>query len=147
MSAGDRCFVDSNVLLYSIDGRDADKRERALAWIERLWITGAGRLSWQVLHEFYWNSVGKLKLPKDVARELVQDLSHWRPVETVLPIVESAWQWMDSTQLAYWDALILASAAYTGARFLLSEDFQHGRHYGNVAVINPFRGTPDDFQI
>ena len=52
MSAGDGFFVDSNVLLYSVDPVDSAKRIRATEWLEGLWMAGAGRLSWQVLHEF-----------------------------------------------------------------------------------------------
>jgi hypothetical protein len=31
-------------------------------WLEVLWTAGTGRLSWQVLHEFYWNAVRKIRL-------------------------------------------------------------------------------------
>ena len=46
------CFVDTNVLLYSLDPRDPIKKARSKEWLEYLWQFGAGRLSWQVLHEF-----------------------------------------------------------------------------------------------
>jgi predicted nucleic acid-binding protein len=49
---------------------------------------------------------------------------------------------MDTAQLSYWDALILAAAQRCGARYLLSEDFQSGRHYGDVEVLNPFEHAP-----
>jgi len=32
----------------------------------------------------------------------------------------------------------LAAAESSGARELLSEDFNHGQNYGQVSVINPF---------
>jgi hypothetical protein len=44
MSAGDGFFVDSNVLLYSVDPVDSAKRIRATEWLEALWMAGAGRL-------------------------------------------------------------------------------------------------------
>jgi len=59
MSAGNGFFVDSNVLLYSVDPIDSAKRERATEWLAVLWIAGAGRLRWHVLHEFYWNAVSQ----------------------------------------------------------------------------------------
>ena len=36
-------------------------------------MSGAGRLSWQVLHEFYWNAVKKMGLEPIQAREIVED--------------------------------------------------------------------------
>jgi predicted nucleic acid-binding protein len=43
-------FVDTNVLLYSVDTREVHKRELAWTWLTPLWERRLGRLSWQVLH-------------------------------------------------------------------------------------------------
>jgi predicted nucleic acid-binding protein len=111
---------------------------------------GAGRLSWQVLNEFYWNAVRKMRLDSADARQIVDDLSHWRPVETSLGLIREAWQWTDTAQLtywdAYWDALIVAAAHRSGARYLLSEDFQDGRRFGDVHILNPFKTAPTQFE-
>lgn len=40
--------------------------------------------------------------------------------------------------LAWFDAQIWAVAEVYGLGELLSEDFQHGRHYGGVRAVNPF---------
>lgn len=40
--------------------------------------------------------------------------------------------------VSYYDALILEAATMTNCSILYSEDFQHGRTYGSVQVINPF---------
>jgi len=145
MNAADGFFVDSNLLLYYIDPQDLAKRARASEWLEALWMAGAGRLSWQVLHEFYWNAVKKMRMAPASAREMVEDLSHWRPVDTSLGLVQQAWRWMDAAQLTYWDALIVAAAQRSGARYLLSEDFQAARQYEDVQVLNPFGHSPVEF--
>jgi predicted nucleic acid-binding protein len=147
MSAGDGFFVDSNVLLYYVDPLEFQKRARATEWLEALWMAGSGRLSWQVLHEFYWNAVKKMRLAPDTGREIVEDLSHWRPVDTSLGLVRQAWQWMDAAQLSYWDALIVAAAQRSGARYLLSENFQGNRRYEDIRVLNPFDQSPSDFAL
>ena len=147
MHAGDSFFVDSNLLLYYVDPAESVKRKRATEWLEALWMSGDGRLSWQVLHEFYWNAVKKMRMSPAAAREIVENLSHWRPVDTSLGLMQQAWQWMDTTQLSYWDALILAAARRSGARYLLSEDFQNGRTYQDIQVLNPFLHSPSDFAL
>src|SRR5712671_3070867 len=107
---GDSIFVDTNVLLYSIDSRDPVKCAKSRAWLEYLWQTGAGRMSWQVLHEFYANAVRKLGVPAPDARKAVTVFTRWRPAGMSLSVVERGWYWMDKAQLSYWDSLILASA-------------------------------------
>ena len=37
-----------------------------------------------------------------------------------------------------YDALILAAAIEAGCETLYSEDFQHGRRFGDLTVVNPF---------
>lgn len=145
MSAGSAFFVDTNVLLYWVDPGDCDKRTRAAEWLQVLWLEGAGRVSWQVLHEFYSNAVRKMRLEASEARTVVEDLSHWGPVDSSLGLVQQAWKWIDSAQLSFWDALIVAAAERSGARYLLSEDFQAGRRYGEVEVVTPFDRAPSDF--
>lgn len=145
MSGADAFFIDSNVPLYYVDPAEDAKRERAADWLNHLWMAGAGRLSWQVLHEFYWNAVRKMRLDSADARKMVEDLWHWRPVDNSLVLVRDAWGWADAAQLSYWDALIVAAAERSGARYLLSEDFHPGRIFGHVQVLNPFEHSPAEF--
>ena len=53
----DRFFVDTNVLLYRFGDTDPAKRELADDWFAALWRENAGRLSWQVIFEFYSNAI------------------------------------------------------------------------------------------
>src|SRR5262249_41208747 len=145
MSAGDLFFVDTNLLLYYVDPVDIEKQGRADEWLHYLWSAGVGRLSWQVLHELYWNAVRKMGLDSARARELVEDLALWKPIDTSLGLIRQAWQWTDSAQLPYWDALILAAAERSGALYLLSEDFPTGRRFGDIRVVNPFKESLADF--
>jgi predicted nucleic acid-binding protein len=139
---GDRVFVDTNVILYSLDSRHPKKSEQARAWLDHLWSTGDGRISWQVLHEFYANAVRKLNMPATEAREAVSMFATWRPGGMDFALVERGWYWMDRAQLSYWDGLILASTERLGCSVLLSEDFQSGRDYEGIRVVDPFRQTP-----
>jgi predicted nucleic acid-binding protein len=46
-------------------------------------------------------------------------------------------------QLAFWDAMLWASAQRAGVRHMLSEDFQDGFVLQDVTFINPFRREND----
>jgi len=53
--------VDTNVLVYSRDASKLDKQALASEWISHLWKSRAGRLSVQVIAEYYAVVTGKLK--------------------------------------------------------------------------------------
>ena len=59
-------FVDTNVLIYCRDSTDEDKQARCMAWMTHLWSTRAGRVSVQVLQEFYAVVTAKLDPGLDV---------------------------------------------------------------------------------
>jgi predicted nucleic acid-binding protein len=145
---GDSIFVDTNVLLYAFDSRDPVKCSQARNWLEFLWRTSTGRLSWQVLHEFYANALRKkVGVPAPQAREAVALFTRWQPGGISLSVVERGWYWMDHAQLSYWDGIILASAERLGCAMLLSEDFQAGRSFEGVQVVNPFEKSPEGLRL
>ena len=117
-------FVDTNVFVYSRDARDPGKQASARSWLETLWETRRGRVSRQVLHEYYVTVTRKLKpgLSVDEARSDVRALFHWlQPIDPE-PLIESAWALQDRSALSFWDALIVGAAQALGCGSLLSED-------------------------
>jgi predicted nucleic acid-binding protein len=147
MPAGDRFFVDTNVVLYSVDAGEPVKQKAAREWMSALWEHGAGSLSWQVLHEFYSNAVRKLGLKNVTARTTVESLAFWQPADHDFSLIRRSWRWMDEAQLSYWDGLIVAAAEQAGCAWLLSEDFQAGRKFGFVTIVNPFRERPESYGL
>lgn len=137
-------FVDTNVLVYARDSSAGKKQEAAETWMERLWKSQDGRLSFQVLAEFYVTVTTKLRpgMAKDAARRDVRDLTAWRPVPIDASLVDGAWLLQDRYGLSWWDSLIVSAAQAAECGFLLSEDFQEGQDLGGVRIINPFNTSP-----
>jgi predicted nucleic acid-binding protein len=137
-------FVDTNVLVYARDASEGHKQERALAWVEHLWRTREGRLSYQVLEEYYVTVTRKLRpgLPSADARADVRALVAWSPAVVDAEVLESAWRLESRWSLSFWDAAILAGARFTGCDQLLTEDLEHGRTMGGVRVVDPFAAEP-----
>ncbi len=109
----------------------------------QLWETGRGRLSFQVLQEFYVTVTQKLKPGLDVisAQTDVRTLLTWRPLSLNARVMEGAWFIQERYGLGWWDALIVAAAQVTGCNYLLTEDLQESQLLGHLEVINPFRRT------
>jgi len=137
-------FVDTNVLVYSRDTSKLVKQTRAAEWIFHLWETGTGRLSVQVLAEYYAVVTGKLKPGMETAsaREDVEDLFSWRPLPMTPDLIAGAWVFQDLFHLSWWDSLIVSAGKILQCTYLLSEDFQHSQDLQGIRVINPFRMRP-----
>jgi len=139
MSA-ERTFLDTNVLVYVFDHDEPAKAQRAKDLLERAKPDELA-LSAQVLSEFYVTVTRKLKRPLDaaVAAQAVDWLCLLKVVSLDSALVRAAIQISGSSQLSYWDGLIVASAAAGGCGRLLSEDLSDGQVIGSVRVENPFR--------
>ncbi|MEZ5457766.1 MAG: PIN domain-containing protein [Steroidobacteraceae bacterium] len=133
-------FVDSNILIYAHDLDAGEKRERAVTRLQDLWDTGTGRLSVQVLQEFYVNATRKLATPvaRSTAREVIKTYGVWVPRATTVETVTRATNIAEFAQLSFWDALIVASAEDVGAEEILSEDLNDRQVIAGIRIINPF---------
>jgi predicted nucleic acid-binding protein len=89
MSGDSGIFVDSNVFLYAVDDKNPDKRRLARRWLDSLWTSGSGRLSWQVINEFYANAI-RLGATRQDARRNVELMVQWQPAAYGLGIVHRA---------------------------------------------------------
>jgi len=144
MSKPSLVFVDTNVLLYGVDDKDTVKRDRAREWLAACWSRRCGRLSTQVLHEFYWNARKKFpsQLARGDARAEVRRYQQWQPWMVDHATVESAWAVESRSGLGYWDALMVAAAQHMGCTLLLTEDLQHDQRIDSVRIVNPFEIGP-----
>jgi predicted nucleic acid-binding protein len=135
----DKTFVDSNVLIYAHDIDAGRKNEIAKGLLRNLWVERVGVLSTQVLHEFYVNVTRKIRAPlaKPAARGIVATYTPWC-IDPRVADVDAAFRIEDEASISFWDALIIAVAARSGARRVLSEDLNSGQVIAGVTVHNPF---------
>lgn len=133
-------FVDANVLVYAFDASAGAKHEAAARLLERLWDTQAGRLSVQVLQEFFVTVTRKVAKPLDVddAAELVRDFTAWPVFAPTADDVLGAIALQRKSRYSFWDAMILHAAAESGCAVCWSEDLRDGQVVRGVRVTNPF---------
>ncbi len=138
-------FVDTNVLLYAFDDREPAKRDRARDWLSVCWRARSGRLSTQVLNEFYANARKRFAtaLSAGDARAEVRRYQRWTPWQIDQATVETAWAVESRYGISYWDSLMVAAAQHLGCERLLTEDLQHGQHIDGVRIVNPFVEAPE----
>jgi predicted nucleic acid-binding protein len=134
----DRYFVDTNILVYAHDRTAGIKHQQAQSVIEKLWNSGGGILSTQVLQELCISLRRKTSYPLSVdeTRRLIQDYSRWTIVTNTAESVIQALDIEFRYKISFWDALIVQAAGSSGAAVLYSEDLADGQTYGSVRVVN-----------
>lgn len=135
----DKYFVDTNILVYAHDRAAGSKHEKAKALIEKLWQSGEGVLSTQVLQELCVSLRRKSTFPLSMEelQHLIQDYLSWEVVVNQPEAVLQALELEARYKISFWDALIVQAAWTSGASILYSEDLASGQNYGAVQVLNP----------
>lgn len=135
-------FVDTNVFLYALDPADRSKQQAARMWRETLWKRRLGRISFQVLQEFYVKAARKWPDTRAEIRAEVRDLLFWDPLAVDAAILDHGWKLQDRFQLSFWDALIIAAAKRLECGLLLTEGLQPNQILEGIKIINPFQTNP-----
>jgi len=137
-----RVALDTNVLAYAEGVNGAARKVDALGLIQRL-PAGAALLPVQALGELFQLLVRKANRTPAKARAAILG---WRDafplIETSETVIVGAAELAASHRFSLWDGVILASAAESGCRLLLSEDLQEGFTWNGVTVTNPFGVSP-----
>lgn len=131
-------FVDTNVLLYADDVRAPAKRERAQRLIEQLTRTKSGRVSMQVLQEYFDVATRKLRLTAAFAQMRVETYMQFEIVTLAPDDLLEAIDLHTRYQFSIWDALIIRAALVSHCEIVYSEDFQSGQRVANLQIVNPF---------
>jgi predicted nucleic acid-binding protein len=137
-------LVDTNVLVYRHDERDRGKQGRAYEVLRQGVAAGALRIAHQSVIEF----VSATTRPQRGGAPLLEREEALREAEellTVYPVlypddevVRLALRGAAAYGLSWYDAHLWACAERFGLDELISEDFEHGRMYGTVRVVDPF---------
>jgi predicted nucleic acid-binding protein len=134
-------FLDTNVMVYSFDSSQPEKKERALELIGDALQNGSGVISTQVIQEFLNVATRKFAIPlkaEDCKGYLKTVLS---PLCEVFPdqaLYEASLEVQQETGYSFYDALIIASAVRGGCEILYSEDLQANQQIGSLSIVNPF---------
>jgi predicted nucleic acid-binding protein len=137
-------FVDTNVLIYAVDEANLRKQEAAKLWRAELWKSHRGRISFQVLQEFYANVSRRWPAAREQTVAEIRNLLAWRPVSIDAAVLENAWKIEERYLLSFWDSLIVAAAKAASCRYLLTEDLQADQDFDGMVVVNPFRCDPSE---
>jgi predicted nucleic acid-binding protein len=132
-----RVTLDANILVYAL--QEADERYGPAQSIVARAIQGECIQTLQSFAECFNALVRKRKLPAGTARAKLDDLRTRLPVATAAPADLDRAIWATMThRLAFWDAMLWATAERVGCSLLLTEDGHDGRRLEGITFVNPF---------
>jgi predicted nucleic acid-binding protein len=135
---------DTNILVYATAPIADARVERARDLLARGMRASSAVLLLQTLAEFSNVALRKARIPVSKIRNTIDA---WC---AVLPVQEAdsedlftALEAVRTHQIAFWDAMLWASAQRAGVKHLLTEDFQDGFVLHGVTFVNPFNQEND----
>jgi predicted nucleic acid-binding protein len=139
-------LADTNLLVYRVDPRDRAKQDKARMILRAGLLEGSIVLAHQCIVEFVAAVIRPRKdlggaplLAIEEARVRAEHLTAQFPVlYPTQDVVRTALRGTAMYGLSWFDAHLWAYAEVYGIAEILSEDFEHGRHYGGVRVVDPF---------
>lgn len=155
-------LADTNVLIYAYDPGSPGKQQVAKELLEAGIRSGELVLTHQALVEFVAATTRPRRVAAEPLRPPLLSLSEAnreveiyfeanREVEIYLEaftvlypdegIVTTALRGAATYGLSWYDAHLWAYAEVYGLPEILTEDFEHGRRYGQVRTIDPFHGA------
>ena len=134
-------LVDTNVLVYAYDPTERLKQAVAMSVLRDVEARGVGAISVQVLNEFFVTTTRRIVVPltlEEAQQRIETYMSTWPVLDLTPQTTLEAIRGVRTYQLAFWDALLWATARLHGIRYLLSEDGPTGAEIDGVRWVNPF---------
>lgn len=139
-------LIDTNILVYAFDPRDRAKQRIAMETLRAGQASGNLYLPHQAIVEFVAavsrprpDLGGASLLPRvEAANEAALFLQQFEIIWPDEAIVRAALHGTIFFGLSWYDAHLWAYAEVHGLSEILSEDFEHGRYFGSVRIMNPF---------
>ena len=139
-------LVDTKILVYRFDPASPPKQAQARELLRRGIADDSLRIPHQAVLEFVSvvtrtrRGKGPLLSTPEAYREAEELMSQFVILYPNEALVRTALRGAAAYQLSWYDAHLWAYAEHYGLAELLSENFEHGRLYGTVRVVNPFLG-------
>ena len=134
-----KVFLDTNILLYSLDQADAAKMAKCRGLIRRLTAESMGVISTQVMQEFYVAATSKLGADPLLTKDILRSLERFETVVVSPTLIKDAIDCSIINRLSFWDALIVVSAESAQCEILWTEDLNHGQIIRGVRIENPLK--------
>ena len=133
-----RLTFDTNVLVHAAD-RTSARHDAAASPVARAAVADCVQ-TLQSFSECFHVLRRKLRIEVGEARRMLWSFRDLFPVAAAIPAdLDLALDMVERHQMAFWDALLGATARRAGCRLILTEHGQDGQTLDGLLYINPFK--------
>jgi predicted nucleic acid-binding protein len=133
-----KIFLDTNILLYTLDENDKDKQKYARKIVQNVTKQNTSVISTQILQEFYVASTSKLGVEPLLAKSIVHSFENMEVVLIDPYLIREAIDASILNQISFWDSLVVVAAESAKCETLYTEDLNAGQIIRGVKIENPF---------
>jgi len=132
-----KVFLDTNVIVYSLDQSDSNKKEKCRELLKAVARERNGVISTQVLQEFYVASTNKLRADPLIVKDILRNLERFEIVVITPMLIREAADCSIINRLSFWNSLIIVAAESAHCEVLWTEDLNHDQIIRGVRIENP----------
>ena len=104
-----KVFIDTNILIYSLDRHDSEKQSIARKLLKNAAREHTGVISTQILQEFYVAATRKLGVDPILAKEMVNKFNNYETVTITTEMIKDAIDCSILQRISFWDSLVLVA--------------------------------------
>jgi predicted nucleic acid-binding protein len=126
-----RVFIDTNILVYSMDEFDPAKRAKSRLLLKSLAKDLDGVISTQVMQEFYVVATKKLGADPFLVKDMLRTFEQFEIVLVSPELINDAIDCSVINRISFWDSLIIVAAESANCKRIWTEDLM-GKPYRSV---------------
>jgi len=134
-----KVFIDTNILIYSMDEFDPVKRERCRFLLKSAGKDFQGVISTQAMQEFYVTATKKLGADPLLIKDILHSFEQFEIVIVNPTIIYDAIDCGIINRISFWDSLIVVAAESAHCGILWTEDLNDGQTIRSVRIENPLK--------
>lgn len=134
-----KSFLDTNILIYQMDNRDAGKRKRCRELVRALVVKHEAVISTQILQEFDVACTAKLRIKPILVKGMMHGFQNMEVVTVGIDLINEAVDTSVQYRISFWDSLVVVSAESAKCQYLITEDLNEGQVIRNVRIQNPLK--------
>lgn len=135
---GNKVFLDTNIWVYAADASDLTKMVAARQLVNRVRLENRIVVSVQSLGEFCNVTTRMYKRDFSKVWTALKMLEGFEVVSADAETIAFALDIAEKHKIAFWDAMLVATASEAGCTTLYSEDLNHNQVISGVKIMNPF---------
>ena len=132
-----KVFIDTNILVYSMDNYDIAKKEKSRTLLKGIQQDLSGVISTQVMQEFFITATKKMNADPLLVKDILHSFERFETVIVTREIIMDAIDCSVINRISFWDSLIVVAAQSALCKKIWTEDLNHGQVIRGVRIENP----------